>query len=279
MAEPIISIEQVSFQYEGQENYALEDVSFTVNRGEWLAIVGHNGSGKSTLAKILNGLQFPKSGKVIIDNNELSAESIWDIRKAVGMVFQSPDNQFVGATVQDDVAFGLENNGIPHEEMKSRVHDALRRVRMDHFLDQEPHHLSGGQKQRVAMAGIIALRPNVIILDEATAMLDPLGREEVIDTVRQVKDEQHLTVISITHDLEEAAQADRIIVMNKGNVYAEGTPKEIFQLQDKLVELGLDLPFPIKLGKKLKEIGLGTSEDYLTDEELVNELWTLHFSK
>jgi len=279
MAEPIISIEQVSFQYEGQENYALENVSFTVNKGEWLAIVGHNGSGKSTLAKILNGLQFPKSGKVIIDDKELSEDSIWDIRKAVGMVFQSPDNQFVGATVQDDVAFGLENNGVPHEEMKSRVHDALKRVRMDHFLDQEPHHLSGGQKQRVAMAGIIALRPNVIILDEATAMLDPLGREEVIDTVRQVKDEQNLTVISITHDLEEAAQADRIIVMNKGNVYAEGTPKEIFQLQDKLVELGLDLPFPIKLGRKLEEIGLGTSEDYLTDEELVNELWTLHFSK
>lgn len=279
MAEPIISIEQVSFQYEGQENYALENVSFTVNKGEWLAIVGHNGSGKSTLAKILNGLQFPKSGKVIIDDKELSEDNIWDIRKAVGMVFQSPDNQFVGATVQDDVAFGLENNGVPHEEMKIRVHDALKRVRMDHFLDQEPHHLSGGQKQRVAMAGIIALRPNVIILDEATAMLDPLGREEVIDTVRQVKDEQNLTVISITHDLEEAAQADRIIVMNKGNVYAEGTPKEIFQLQDKLVELGLDLPFPIKLGRKLEEIGLGTSEDYLTDEELVNELWTLHFSK
>src|SRR5699024_11096211 len=198
MAEPIISIEQVSFQYEGQKNYALENVSFTVNKGEWLAIVGHNGSGKSTLAKILNGLQFPKSGKVIIDDKELSEDSIWDIRKAVGMVFQSPDNQFVGATVQDDVAFGLENNGVPHEEMKSRVHDALKRVRMDHFLDQEPHHLSGGQKQRVAMAGIIALRPNVIILDEATAMLDPLGREEVIDTVRQVKDEQNLTVISIT---------------------------------------------------------------------------------
>lgn len=279
MTKSVISIEQISFQYEGQERYALENVSFHVNQGEWLAIVGHNGSGKSTLAKILNGLQFPKSGKVTVNDVELVEENIWDIRKAVGMVFQSPDNQFVGATVQDDVAFGLENNGIPHEEMKKRVQDALERVRMINFLDQEPHHLSGGQKQRVAMAGIIALRPDVIILDEATSMLDPLGREEVIQTVRQVKEEEDLTVISITHDLEEAAQADRIIVMNKGNVYAEGTPKEIFKLQDELVELGLDIPFPIKLGKKLEEIGLGTSEDYLTDEELVNELWTLHFNK
>ncbi|MBS4221000.1 energy-coupling factor ABC transporter ATP-binding protein [Bacillus sp. FJAT-49711] len=276
---PVISINQVSFKYEGQESYALNDVSISVAEGEWLAIVGHNGSGKSTLAKILNGLQFPENGSVIVDGIALSSDSVWDIRKLVGMVFQSPDNQFVGATVQDDVAFGLENNGIPHEEMLIRVKKALEHVSMIDFLDQEPHHLSGGQKQRVAIAGVIALQPRVIILDEATSMLDPLGREEVIRTVRELKDEEGLTVISITHDLEEAAQADRIVVMNKGTVYSEGTPDEIFLLEEELIKLGLDIPFPIKMAKALREKGFEVPRNYLTDVELVNELWTLHFSK
>jgi len=276
---PVISINQVSFKYEGQESYALNDVSISVAEGEWLAIVGHNGSGKSTLAKVLNGLQFPENGSVIVDGIALSSDSVWDIRKLVGMVFQSPDNQFVGATVQDDVAFGLENNGIPHEEMLIRVKKALEHVSMIDFLDQEPHHLSGGQKQRVAIAGVIALQPRVIILDEATSMLDPLGREEVIRTVRELKDEEGLTVISITHDLEEAAQADRIVVMNKGTVYSEGTPDEIFLLEEELIKLGLDIPFPIKMAKALREKGFEVPRNYLTDVELVNELWTLHFSK
>lgn len=279
MTNSIISIQDVSFQYEGQQSYALEDVSFSVSKGEWLAIVGHNGSGKSTLAKILNGLQFPVGGQVKVQGLLLSEETIWDIRRMVGMVFQSPDNQFVGTTVQDDVAFGLENNGIPHEEMVERVRDALERVEMVNFLNQEPHHLSGGQKQRVAIAGVIALRPKVIILDEATSMLDPVGREEVLQTIRELKDEQDLTVISITHDLEEAARADRIVIMNKGQVYKEDKPKEIFQLQDELVELGLDIPFPVKMNHALREIGLPVREMHLTDEELVNELWTLHFKK
>ncbi|WP_249317163.1 energy-coupling factor ABC transporter ATP-binding protein [Bacillus sp. FJAT-50079] len=279
MATPVITIDNISFRYEGQETEALKDVSFNVAEGEWLAIVGHNGSGKSTLAKILNGLQFPKKGAVTIQGISLTEETIWDIRKLVGMVFQSPDNQFVGATVQDDVAFGLENNGIPYEEMTIRVKDALKRVHMSEFLDQEPHHLSGGQKQRVALAGVIALRPKVIILDEATSMLDPLGREEVIKTVKEVKDEQGLTVISITHDLEEAAQADRVIVMNKGQVFTEGTPEQIFELEEDLIKLGLDIPFPIKMANALQDRGLGLSKRYLTDEELVNELWTLHFNK
>lgn len=276
---PVISIDHVSFKYDGQESYALNDVSFSVAKGEWLAIVGHNGSGKSTLAKILNGLQFPESGEVSVESLILAEETVWDIRKMVGMVFQSPDNQFVGATVQDDVAFGLENNGVPHNEMQIRVKDALARVHMADFLDQEPHHLSGGQKQRIAIAGVIALRPKVIILDEATSMLDPLGREEVLKTVRELKDEQGLTVISITHDLEEAAKADRIIVMNKGEVYTEGSPEEIFQLEEELIKLGLDIPFPIKMGNALRESGLGLSKNYLTDIELVNELWTSHFNK
>ncbi len=279
MAGPVITIEDVSFRYNGQEAYALKDVSFSVDDGEWLAVVGHNGSGKSTLAKILNGLQFPEKGTVKVQNLLLSEEAIWDIRRMVGMVFQNPDNQFVGTTVQDDVAFGLENNGVQHDNMVSRVREALERVHMAEFLNQEPHHLSGGQKQRVAIAGVIALRPKVIILDEATSMLDPLGREEVLETVRELKEEQGLTVISITHDLEEAAKADRIIVMNKGQVYKEGKPEEIFELKEELITLGLDIPFPVKMSHLLRNAGLDLPKMYLTDEELVNDLWKLHFKK
>ncbi|GIN22795.1 MAG TPA: energy-coupling factor ABC transporter ATP-binding protein [Bacillus bacterium] len=279
MAGPVITIEDVSFRYNGQEAYALKDVSFSVDDGEWLAVVGHNGSGKSTLAKILNGLQFPEKGTVKVQNLLLSEEAIWDIRRMVGMVFQNPDNQFVGTTVQDDVAFGLENNGVQHDEMVSRVKEALERVHMAEFLNQEPHHLSGGQKQRVAIAGVIALRPKVIILDEATSMLDPLGREEVLETVRELKEEQGLTVISITHDLEEAAKADRIIVMNKGQVYKEGKPEDIFELKEELITLGLDIPFPVKMSHLLRNAGLDLPKMYLTDEELVNDLWKLHFKK
>ncbi|MBB2481110.1 energy-coupling factor ABC transporter ATP-binding protein [Bacillus sp. APMAM] len=279
MAEPIITINNIFFKYEGQENYALEDISLQVMEGEWLAIVGHNGSGKSTLAKLLNGLHFPEKGDVIVDGISLSEETVWDVRKRIGMVFQNPDNQFVGTTVQDDVAFGLENNGIPRELMVERVHDALEKVNMSGFLNQEPHHLSGGQKQRVAIAGIIALRPNVIILDEATSMLDPKGRLEVVNTIRELKDKTGLTVISITHDLEEAAKADRIIIMNGGKVYGEGSPSEIFEMDEELVKLGLDIPFSIKMSKSLKEIGYPLSTYYLTEEELVDALWTLHLNK
>ncbi|MCJ7843081.1 energy-coupling factor ABC transporter ATP-binding protein [Lederbergia sp. NSJ-179] len=275
--EPVISIQNISFRYEDQKEYALKDVTFSIAKGEWLAIVGHNGSGKSTLAKILNGLQFPEKGKVLVGKCQLSDETIWDIRKQVGMVFQNPDNQFVGSTVQDDVAFGLENNGVPFVEMKERVQNALERVSMETFLDQEPHHLSGGQKQRVAIAGVIALRPQVIILDEATSMLDPLGREEVLKTIRHLKEEQDLTVISITHDLEEAVKADRIIVMNKGEVYKEGRPDDIFQLDEELIKLGLDMPFSIKMANSLRQRGFTLPHKYLTDAELVEELWTLHF--
>lgn len=275
----MISIDHVSFRYPDQDRYALSDVSFKVYNGEWLAIVGHNGSGKSTLAKLLNGLQYPESGTIQVDRLVLSEDTVWDIRKRVGMVFQNPDNQFVGTTVQDDVAFGLENQGIPQAIMEKRVHDALQRVRMSEFLNQEPHHLSGGQKQRVAIAGIIALQPKVIILDEATSMLDPIGRKEVIETIRQLKDELELSVISIIHDLDEAAQADRIIVMNQGKVYREGTPMEIFQLESELTQLGLDIPFSIKMAKALEMKGFHFPTLYLTDKELVDALWTLHLNK
>jgi len=274
MKKKAISLEGVSFQYEAQERYALNDVSFDIYEGEWLAIVGHNGSGKSTMAKLLNGLQFPQKGEITVCGMKLTEESIWDIRKQLGMVFQNPDNQFVGTTVEDDVAFGLENMGIPRDEMLQRVEDSLKKVKMDQFLHQEPHHLSGGQKQRVAIAGVLALRPSIIILDEATSMLDPRGREEVLETVRILKEEKLLTVISITHDLEEAAKADRIIVMNKGEVFREGTPDEIFSMDEQLVQLGLDIPFSVKMSKALRNNGIELSKHYLSEEELVTVLWT-----
>lgn len=276
MKKSIVSLKDVSFQYDGQEQYALKSVTFDIFDGEWLAIVGHNGSGKSTMAKLLNGLQFPSDGEITVCGIGLNEESVWDVRKQLGMVFQNPDNQFVGTTVQDDVAFGLENMGIPRDEMVGRVQDALKKVKMEQFLYQEPHHLSGGQKQRVAIAGVLALRPSIIILDEATSMLDPKGREEVLETVRTLKNEKALTVISITHDLDEAAKADRIIVMNKGEVYREGSPEEIFSMDEELVQLGLDIPFSVKMSKAFRQHGFQFSKHFLSEEELVTELWTSH---
>ncbi|MFD2216891.1 energy-coupling factor ABC transporter ATP-binding protein [Metabacillus endolithicus] len=275
MGQTIIDVENITFHYHQEAAPALENVSIQVNKGEWLAIVGHNGSGKSTLARILNGLYVPDKGKVRVCGVELSEETIWDIRKHVGMVFQNPDNQFVGTTVKDDVAFGLENHGVARDEMVRRIDWATKKVSMDQFLEHEPHHLSGGQKQRVAIAGVIAVQPDIIILDEATSMLDPLGREEVIQTVRDLNDQGTLTVISITHDLEEASKADRIIVMNGGKKFAEGTPDEVFKLDDELVQIGLDLPFPLQLSKKLREQGIPIKGNHLTEEGLVEELWTL----
>ncbi|MED3965881.1 energy-coupling factor ABC transporter ATP-binding protein [Niallia taxi] len=274
----LVSVDSLSFMYEDQQTKALDNVSFQIKEGEWVAIVGHNGSGKSTLAKLLNGLYFTKEGSIRIGDIIISEETVWDARKRVGMVFQNPDNQFVGTTVKDDVAFGLENNAIPREEMHKRVEAALEKVNMLSFLDQEPHHLSGGQKQRVAIAGVIALKPSIIVLDEATSMLDPQGRQEVLDLIKELKQE-NMTVISITHDLDEAARADRIIIMNKGQVYQEGKPSEIFQLEKELIEIGLDIPFAIRLRSGLEAQGIQVDKITLTEEELVTELWTSHFKK
>lgn len=274
----LVSVDSLSFMYEDQQTKALDNVSFQIMEGEWVAIVGHNGSGKSTLAKLLNGLYFTKEGSIRIGDIVISEETVWDARKRVGMVFQNPDNQFVGTTVKDDVAFGLENNAIPREEMHKRVEAALEKVNMLSFLDQEPHHLSGGQKQRVAIAGVIALKPSIIVLDEATSMLDPQGRQEVLELIKELKQE-NMTVISITHDLDEAARADRIIIMNKGKVYQEGKPSEIFQLEKELIEIGLDIPFAIRLRSGLEAQGIQVDKITLTEEELVTELWTSHFKK
>ncbi|MDF2068341.1 energy-coupling factor ABC transporter ATP-binding protein [Bacillus sp. Cr_A10] len=281
MKSEIISLQEVTFTYTEEENIrpAVNNVSYTIRAGEWVAVVGHNGSGKSTLARLMNGLLFPQSGKVRIFGEELNEHNLWEARSQMGMVFQNPDNQFVGATVQDDVAFALENNGIPFEEMVERVEESLVKVKMRDFMNSEPHHLSGGQKQRVAIAGAIALKPKILLLDEATSMLDPQGREEVLSTVRQLKDETDLTVISITHDLEEALHADRVIMMNNGKKYAEGTPEEIFQKGQELVDLGLDLPFAMNISRLLRSKGITLMEDHMTEEELVNDLWTSYFNK
>ncbi|MDN4076156.1 energy-coupling factor ABC transporter ATP-binding protein [Fictibacillus sp. CENA-BCM004] len=272
----LISVNNVSFQYPSEEKTTLADLSLSVYQGEWLAIVGHNGSGKSTLAKLLNGLLLPSSGEIKVeDYTTTNEQELWEIRRRVGIVFQNPDNQFVGTSVRDDVAFGLENFGVPRAEMISRIERSIQRVKMQDFVESEPHHLSGGQKQRVAIAGIIAQRPSIIILDEATSMLDPMGRKEVIDTVKQLNEEEGITVISITHDLEEAVRADRVIVMKQGSILTTGSPREVFQNEALLLDAGLDLPFSLKLGLALKENGIDIKEQHLTQEELVGALWTL----
>ena len=278
--QPIIEMKDLTFRYQEEDQIpALNKVSLNINQGEWIAIIGHNGSGKSTLAKTINGLLLPESGSIKVNGQEINEKTIWEVRRNVGMVFQNPDNQFVGSTVEDDVAFGLENQGVPREEMLVRVRESLEQVRMVEFMRKEPSRLSGGQKQRVAIAGIVALRPNVIILDEATSMLDPEGRLEVIATVKKIKEENNLTVLSITHDIDEAANANRIFVMKKGKLIQEGTPEEIFSQGEKLIELGLDLPFPESLKSALKARGVDVPEDYMTEEGMVDWLWTSVLNK
>ncbi|WEG73401.1 energy-coupling factor ABC transporter ATP-binding protein [Vagococcus intermedius] len=277
---PIIQLEHVSFNYqEDQTILALNDVSFTINKGEWIAIIGHNGSGKSTLAKTINGLIMPSEGEITVDGLSLNEENVWKIREKIGMVFQNPDNQFVGSTVEDDVAFGLENQGVPRSEMLVRVSEALEKVRMSDFKTKEPARLSGGQKQRVAIAGVVALSPDVIILDEATSMLDPEGRMEVISTIQKLKKEKELTVISITHDIDEAANANRVLVMKAGQLVQEGTPEEIFSAGEQLVEMGLDLPFPEKLKIELTKLGINLPAEYMSEEGMVEWLWTSSLRK
>jgi energy-coupling factor transport system ATP-binding protein len=271
----IINVKNVTYTYDDEDQRpALKGVSFSINKGEWVAIIGPNGSGKSTLAKTVNGLIEPDSGEVAVGGLELNEKNVWSIREMVGMVFQNPDNQFVGSTVQDDVAFGLENLGIPREEMLERVRTALEKVNMLEFAEREPARLSGGQKQRVAIAGIVALRPDIMILDEATSMLDPQGREEVLRTVKEVKEQENLSVLSITHDIDEAAAANRVLVMRDGQMIQEGTPETIFSYGEKLVEMGLDLPFPERLKASLKKEGIDVPKAYLTEEGMVDWLWT-----
>lgn len=279
MNSEILSFDNVTFTYNAEDETvrpAVENVSFSIQQGEWIALVGHNGSGKSTIAKLMNGLLFPGEGGVKVMGQTMAEETLWEIRSQMGMVFQNPDNQFVGATVQDDVAFALENNGVPHKEMVERVHEALSQVKMEDYKDHEPHHLSGGQKQRVAIAGALAMRPKLLILDEATSMLDPQGRMEVIETIRRLRESTGLTVISITHDLEEAALAERMIVMNQGHKHTEGPPKDVFKHGEELTKMGLDLPFAMRMTHLLQEAGVGLQEEHMTEDELVDELWKFY---
>ncbi|WP_270995963.1 energy-coupling factor ABC transporter ATP-binding protein [Listeria seeligeri] len=276
MAESFVRLEHVFYKYEDTEKFAVKDVSISAGKGEWVALVGHNGSGKSTIAKLLNGLLFPEDGLIKIGHFVLSEKNIWEIRRQVGMVFQNPDNQFVGATVQDDVAFGLENHGVPHDVMVKRVESALNEVGMQSYALHEPARLSGGQKQRVAIAGVLALQPDVIILDEATSMLDPRGRAEVMETIRIMREKEDITVISITHDLDEVLFADRVIVMNEGEIHSEGTPKEIFEQADAMRKIGLGVPFIIELQEKLAAGGFETGSTVLSEGALLDQLWKLN---
>ncbi len=280
MDTPLIELNKITFKYNNEEEKnALNNISLNIYPGEWVALIGHNGSGKSTLAKTINGLIVPNEGDILVKGKQVTEDTLWDVRKMIGMVFQNPDNQFVGSTVEDDVAFGLENHGVSREDMLIRVDDALEKVRMNEFATKEPARLSGGQKQRVAIAGVIALRPDVIILDEATSMLDPQGRQEVIETIRQLKEDSNLTVISITHDIDEAAHANRVIVMREGEIIQEGTPATIFSQGEKLIELGLDVPFPEKLKVSLSQRGIDVPDAYLTEEGMVDWLWTSGLNK
>ena len=271
----IIDVKNLSFRYkESQEYYDLKDITFHVKRGEWLSIVGHNGSGKSTTVRLIDGLLEAESGEILINGQQLTEENIWDLRRQIGMVFQNPDNQFVGATVEDDVAFGLENQGISRQEMKERVAEALNLVGMSDFKKKEPARLSGGQKQRVAIAGVVAQRPAILILDEATSMLDPEGRRELIETVQGIRKDYDMTVISITHDLEEVAMSDRVLVMKKGIIESTSSPRELFSRND-LDKIGLDDPFANQLKHFLSQSGYDLPEHYLTESELEDKLWEL----
>ena len=271
----VIDVKNLSFRYkESQEYYDVKDITFHVKRGEWLSIVGHNGSGKSTTVRLIDGLLEAESGEIVIDGQQLTEENVWNIRRQIGMVFQNPDNQFVGATVEDDVAFGLENQGLSRQEMKKRVEEALDLVGMLDFKKREPARLSGGQKQRVAIAGVVALRPAILILDEATSMLDPEGRRELIETVKGIRKDYDMTVISITHDLEEVAMSDRVLVMKKGEIESTSSPRELFSRND-LDQIGLDDPFANQLKHSLSQNGYDLPENYLTESELEDKLWEL----
>lgn len=272
----ILSVQEVSYQYSDAEAEAVKGVSFGVEAGEFLAVLGHNGSGKSTMAKLFNGLYQPTSGKILVNGMDTQDEArLWDIRSTCGMVFQNPDNQLVATIVEEDVAFGLENNGVEPGEIRRRVDEALKTVGMQDFADAAPHMLSGGQKQRVAIAGVLAMRPKIIVFDESTAMLDPSGREEVLNTVLRINREEGITIIWITHFMEEAARADRVLVMDDGKIAMEGAPREVFTMVDRLKEMGLDAPPMEEMGRRLRAKGIPLKEGILTVEEMGAELCRL----
>ena len=275
--EDIITVDNLIFEYTdedtGEKNRVLDNVSLNVKEGEFLAVLGHNGSGKSTLAKHFNAILLPTDGKVFVDGIDTSDESrLFDIRRRVGMVFQNPDNQMVATIVEEDVAFAPENLGVPREEIRERVDNALETVGMTAFKRHAPHMLSGGQKQRVAIAGVLAMQPEILVMDEPTAMLDPNGRAEVIQTIKKLNREMGMTVILITHYMDEAVQADRVIVVDSGHISMEGAPRDIFPQVDRLVDLGLDTPQSTYLIYMLNKLGLDFNPRGLNDKECAEEL-------
>ncbi|MDO5095537.1 MAG: energy-coupling factor transporter ATPase [Peptostreptococcaceae bacterium] len=273
----VIKIENLVYQYDDNKNKnAVDDLSIRIQKGEFVVIIGHNGSGKSTLAKHLNGIFLPTSGDVYVNGmNTKDDDKIWEIRQNAGMVFQNPDNQIVATVVEDDVAFGPENLGVEKQEIRRRVDEALELVRMSEFAKRAPFNLSGGQKQRVAIAGIIAMSPDCIIFDEPTAMLDPRGRKEVLETIIRLNKEEGKTIIHITHFMDEATEADRVIVMEEGKMVMEGRPREIFSRVDELKQLGLDVPQMTELAHELIREGVNLSKDILTVEEMVENICQL----
>jgi energy-coupling factor transport system ATP-binding protein len=263
----IIKFNHVSFKYKSDEPYALKDVSFAIPKGKWTSIVGHNGSGKSTLAKLMVGIEQANEGNITYNNQVIDNANLQVLRKSIGIVFQNPENQFVGSTVEFDVAFGLENHAVPYDEMHDIVPKALSDVQMLDRANKEPQSLSGGQKQRVAIAGVLALNTEVIILDEATSMLDPYGRSALMNLVRKLNHEKEVTIISITHDLSEAAEADNLIVLDKGEIFTTGTPQQVFDKGEALSQIGLDLPFSMRINQLL-----GNPLQYISYEGLVSQL-------
>ena len=287
MDKPFIKVENISYSYSGENSEqisVIRDLSLEIGEGEFVAVLGHNGSGKSTLAKLLNMILTPDAGHIYIDgkditDEDMSEEEIFSLRKKVGMVFQNPDNQLVATIVEDDVAFGPENLGVPSAEIRQRVDEALATVGMTKYAHHEPHRLSGGQKQRVAIAGIIAMTPKCIIFDESTAMLDPKGREEIIATIKKLRDEKGITVILITHYMNEAAMADRVIVINDGKLLMDGTPDEIFAQRDRLCEVGLDVPQCAELIHRLRKEGIKLDGTHLSTMEGSVEILMDAFAK
>ena len=274
----IVSVEDISFEYVTEEDKfkAIDNLSLNVKQGEFVVVIGHNGSGKSTLSKNLNAILMPTTGNIYINGlNTKEEKNLWDIRQTAGMVFQNPDNQIVATIVEEDVALGPENLGIDPPEIRKRVEESLKSVGMYDMRDRQPHLLSGGQKQRVAIAGIIAMKPKCIIFDEATAMLDPSGRKEVMKTIKRLNKEENISIMHITHFMEEAVDADRVIVMEKGKKVLEGTPKEVFSKVEMLKSIGLDVPCMTELSKELKEKGLDIDGDILTVDEMVVKLCQL----
>ena len=278
----VIEIRNLSFSYDYEEEnrtLVLDDVTLDIERGSYTVIVGHNGSGKSTLAKLMIGLLEKEKGNIYIDGLELNRDTIYDIRNKIGVVFQNPDNQFIGATVEDDIAFGLENHLVPNNEMQPIIEEYAQKTGMLEFLDKEPTKLSGGQKQRVAIAGVLAMHPEIIILDEATSMLDPKGKREIKELIKKMRDiVPNITILSITHDISEAVASDKVVVMNKGKVFATGTPKEIFSDEEKLKEVGLQLPFTYKVQHELLKEGYSL-ELVMSTKEMVKEICQLNSKK